>query len=122
MVNAQDAGATVVLISNSDNTGFMRMNPDAATPGFAPPTITIPSASMPRNSAAPLLAALASRQVRKAQLSCVLPSAHNHEAICLHAAQLCRAAAGGARQRAGADRVNRKFDSGICCATATKRN
>ncbi len=65
MVNAIAAGAAAVLISNSDNTGFMRMNADAPTPGFDPPSITIPAASMPRNSATPLLAALASGQARQ---------------------------------------------------------
>ena len=63
VVNAQAANAVAVFISNTENTGFMRMNPDDATPGFDPPTISIPSASLPRNSARPMFAALTSGQV-----------------------------------------------------------
>lgn len=63
VANAQAANAAAVLISNTENTGFMRMNPDDPTPGFDPPSMTIPSASLPRNSATPLYAALRSGQV-----------------------------------------------------------
>lgn len=63
-MNAQAANAAAVFISNAENTGFMRMNPDDPTPGFDPPTISVPSASLPRNSATPLYAALTSGQAR----------------------------------------------------------
>ena len=64
VVNAQAASAAAVFISNTEDTGFMRMSPDDPTPGFDPPTISIPSASLPRNSARPVFDALSSGQVR----------------------------------------------------------
>ena len=63
VVNAQAASAAAVFISNTEDTGFMRMSPDDPMPGFDPPTISIPSASLPRNSARPVFDALASGQV-----------------------------------------------------------
>lgn len=63
VVSAQQAGAAAVLVANTQATGFMRMSPDPPTPGFETPAITVPSASLPRNSATPLFAALAAGQV-----------------------------------------------------------
>ena len=40
-----------------------RMNADPPVPGFTQPTITVPSASLPLNSALPLFAALTSKQM-----------------------------------------------------------
>ena len=64
VANAQAAGAAAVLVGNTQATGFMRMQPDPPTPGFESPNTVIPSASLPRNSATPLAAALAAKQVR----------------------------------------------------------
>lgn len=63
VATAQVAGAAAVLVGNTQATGFMRMQPDPPTPGFELPNTAIPSASLPRNSATTLAAALAAKQV-----------------------------------------------------------
>ena len=62
VVNAQAAHVALVLISNSDDTGFIRLEPDQPVSGSTPPNITTPSASLPQNSGRPLYDALASGQ------------------------------------------------------------
>ena len=52
VTNGMLAGAAAVLISNSDDSGFMRLQPDP-----------VPAASLPLNSGLPLYAALASGQL-----------------------------------------------------------
>lgn len=58
------ADAAAVLIANTDDTGFMRLelSTPAGTAGAVTPLISIPAASLPRNSGLPLLQALATRQ------------------------------------------------------------
>ena len=78
MANAQAARAAAVLISNSDESGFMRLQPDPIPSGGTSRTVTVPSASLPQNSALPLYAALASGQPLTVQFSTArLPSGVN---------------------------------------------
>lgn len=62
VVNAQAAHVAAVLISNSDDTGFIRLEADQPVSASNPPNITTPSASLPQNSGRPLYDALASGQ------------------------------------------------------------
>lgn len=69
VVNAQAAHVALVLISNSDDTGFIRLEPDQPVSGSTPPNITTPSAAIPQNSARPLYDALASGQALTVSLT-----------------------------------------------------
>ena len=61
------ADAAAVLITNTDDTGFMRL--ELSTAGAAAPLISIPAASLPRNSGLPLLQALATGQQLSVQFA-----------------------------------------------------
>ena len=63
VLNAMAADAAALLIANTDDTGFMRLELSASgTAGAPAPAITIPAASMPRNSGLPLRQALINGQ------------------------------------------------------------
>ncbi len=61
VLNAMAADAAAVLITNTDDTGFMRLEL-SATAGAAPPRITVPTASMPLNTGRPLYEAIGAGQ------------------------------------------------------------
>ena len=63
------ASAAAVLISNSDDSGFMRLEPDPVPAGSAARAISGPAASLPLNSGLPLYAALASGQLLTVRFS-----------------------------------------------------
>ena len=61
VINAMAADAAAVIITNTDDTGFMRLELSVAA-GTAPPTVTVPTASMPLNMGRLLYRALSAGQ------------------------------------------------------------